>query len=432
MARKIRDSVSAERPRSDINSLLSDIEADLGGQGVVIQRGKHLIGRFDLRRRCGIPSLDIATGGGLPPGLCQIDGPEGTGKNLLVYHYFARVQQVYKQKTRIFMLCMEFPFDKMFAHKIGFRVPFSDAEIEIEQRRRKEKNESPLTKKEIEALQDDTNLGEFVLLRGPAEGNLEAVVRLIADNSFQIGAIDSWDAMLTASEEETPLDDDPRIANPANVQTRWMRKVHAAMAPIKTCPLCWNRNLEFKKLGAGSYTYYCECGWKGKEPYMEENETTIIGIRQVRANLNRASMRSREWKVGGANALKHGKLVDIQLRPGEHIKDKDGNKIGKEIVWEITKGKAGTHEGKTGAFKYYFDPPAVDIDLDMFAWCLNEGIISRAGGTYTVDPQDLGKEPYKFRGQGEVLEALASDQQFKDILWKLMLRKADLTHIRER
>ena len=131
--------------RVDIDELLASIQASLGAQGVVMQRGSDLEGRFDLRRPCGIPSLDIATGGGLPAGgLSQIDGPEGTGKNLLIYHYFAKVQRLYKANTKIFMLCMEFPFDKMFAHKIGFRVPFSDYEIEVERRGRKERAEEPL------------------------------------------------------------------------------------------------------------------------------------------------------------------------------------------------------------------------------------------------------------------------------------------------
>lgn len=422
-------------PKGDFRELLESIQADLGGQGVVMQRGSQMAGRFDLRRRCGIPSLDIATGGGLPCGLNQVDGLDGTGKNLLVYHYFAKTQRVYKGDTRIFMLCMEFPFDKMFAWKVGFKVPFSDEEVGIEQRRRREKNEPPLTKKEIEALQDDTDLGDFVLLRGAAEGNLEAVVRLIASNQCQLGAIDSWDSMLTAPEDETPLGEDPRIASPASIQTRWMKKVQKAMAPRKLCPTpgCWSPNIEFKKTANGGWGYYCPCGWKGHDPYMEENETTIIGIRQVRANLHKMGMHSRDWKVGGSHALKHGKLVDIQLRPGEQLKDKQGNRIGKEINWEITKGKAGTHEGKTGTFKYYFEPPEIDVDLDMFGYCVAEGIITKAGsGNYSIDPQDLGDKQYKFKGQGEVLEALEIDPELKNLLWKLMLRKADLTHIRDR
>jgi len=429
---------SKHSSREDIDELLAGIQADLGSTGVMLQRGRELEGRFDLRRPCGIPALDIATGGGLPAGgLSQIDGPEGTGKNLLIYHYFAKVQKLYKENTRIFMLCMEFPFDKMFAYKVGFRVPFSDYEIGVEQRGRKERGEEPLTKKEVEALQDDTDTGVFVIPRGgSAEGNLEAVVQLISSNKFQLGAIDSWDSMLTAPEEETPLGEDPRIASPASVQTRWMKKVQGALAPKKLCHECRSLDIEFKKTANGGWGYYCSdknCGWKGRDPFLEENETTIIGIRQVRANLHKMGMHSRDWKVGGSHALKHGKLVDIQLRPGEQLKDKDGTRIGKEIVWEITKGKAGTHEGKTGSFKYYFEPPEVDVDLDFFGYCLANGIITKAGTSiYAIDLQNLSDKQYKFKGQGEVLEALADDPELKNMLWRLMLRQANLAHIRNR
>jgi len=414
-------------PKVDTDLLYETITAKLGGYGVVLQRGSELEGRFDLRRPCGIPSLDIATGGGLPAGgLSQIDGPDGAGKNLLIYSYFARIQQLYGDDTRIFMLCMEYPFDKMYARKIGFRVPFSDYEIEVEQRKRREAGEEPLTKQEIKEFQDPTGCGEFLILRGAAEANLDALVEMIWSNAFQIGAVDSWDAMLTAAEESTELADDPRIANASTVQTRWMKKVQGALAPRKRCPECFSLDLEFKKREE-NYSYACKCGWKGKKPFLEENETTIIGIRQVRANLNKTTMRAREWKVTGSWALKHGKLVDIQIRPGEILYTKDGKtKIGKEINFEITKGKAGTHEGKTGAFKYYFDPPEIDIDTDFLNYCTAKGIIRRGGAVYYVGEQ-------KFNGKEELLEAMSDcELGLKNTLWKLMVKDAGLQHVRHK
>lgn len=419
-------------PRADTEALFENLQAELGKYGVVIQRGTDLEGRFDLRRPCGIPSLDIDTGGGLPAGgLSQIDGPDGSGKNMLAYRYCGQVQKLYGDETNVFMLCMEFPFDKEYAAFHGFKVPYSAYEVEVKQRARKEEGLPPFTKKEMDALMDKSGCGTFHLLRGSAEANLDAVVEMIRSNAYQLGIIDSWDSMLTAPEEETDLADDPRIANASSVQTKWMKKVQGALTPRKRCPECFSLELEFKKFGSGNYSYYCKCGWKGKDVFLEENETTIIGIRQVRANMHKMSMRSREYKVGGAWALKHGKLVDIQLRPGEGIMSKDGKtKIGKEINYEITKGKAGTHEGKKGMIRYFFGPPEVDVDHNFFTTATASGVIRRGGSVYYVD-QDEG-EPLKFQGQGALLSAIADLPDLKNLLWKRLLHQAGLHHVRHR
>jgi RecA/RadA recombinase len=371
--------------------------------------------------------LDIHTGGGLPAGgLSQVDGPEGAGKNLLIYHYFAQAQKIYGDDTNLFMLCMEFPFDKMFARKIGFRVPFSDYEIGVEMRRRKEAGREPLTKEEIKELQDETGCGRFHVMRGCAEANLDAVVAMIESNAYQLGAIDSWDAMLTAWEDETDLSEDARMASASSVQTRWMRKVHGALTPRHYCPQCGSLTMEHKKTNSGSYNWYCrggDCNWKGKLPKLDEIETTVIGVRQVRANMKKTQY-GREWKIGGSWALKHGKLVDIQVRQTDIIKAGEV-KIGKEIGWELVKGKAGTHEGPKGTFKYFFEPPSIDVDFDFYTYCTANNIIHRAGSSYTFGDT-------KFKGKAEVLDALADDPEFKKQLWQAMLEHANLQHVRYR
>jgi len=136
----------------------------------------------------------------------------------------------------------------------------------------------------------------------------------------------------------------------------------------------------------------------------------------------KGGMYAREYKVGGAWALKHGKLIDIQLRPGEPIKLRD-EKVGKEIKWELTKGKAGTHEGKTGSFRYYFNPPEIDLDFDFFTYCAANEILSRAGANYSF-------EDMKFRGKDELLAAMSDDANLKTRLWAAMLHTAGLSHIR--
>lgn len=425
-------------PRSDPNLLIRTLQAVLGGEGVVIQRANEVEGRMDLRRPSGIPSLDIACGGGLPAGgLSQIDGPEGVGKNLLLNHYFAENQRIYGDDSNIFMLCLEFNYDKFFGRACGVQVGLSDYEVRAEGRRRHVAGEPTLHQDEIDELRREK--GNFHIFRGSAaEKLLDGVVDAVRINSYQVGGIDSWDAMLTVADEEKDLIDAAKVADASGIQTRWMRKVQAALTPQKICPVCYARPLGFKSRET-NYKYECpnqDCGWSGQDPYMWENETTLIGIRQVRANLQRATMRSREYKVGGAWALKHGKLIDIQLRRGEIIKDpKTDEHIAKEIHWEITKGKAGTHEGKRGTYSLSFDPLRINVSKDTVNYCLQHDIIRfekkkwviRHGGAieHYEDPIVIDTK--------EMLYQMADvEESIRRGLFMLMLTDAGLGYVRHK
>lgn len=419
--------VEVERvPNVDTDELTDMLERRYGGEGVVIQRARDLETRFDLRRPCGIPRLDIACGGGLPAGgLSQIDGPEGVGKNFLLNLYFAQCQKLYGEDARMFMLCLEFPFDKWYARACGVKVPLSDYEIQVEQRKRQKEDKPLLTDAEAAELQ--TGVGKFYILRGPeAEALLDLTVEYVKSNAFQIGAVDSWDSMLTAPEEEKDLSEDAKVANASNVQTRWMKKIQGALTPKKVCPICESHPLNHSK-GVWSCANG-DCGWKGKEPKNQENETTLVGIRQVRARMSRTSMRQRAWQVGGAWALKHGKLIDIQLRPSDRIML--SNKwVGKEITWELVKGKAGTHEGKSGVYRYYFNPPEVDVVFDLVNLCVQENLIRSGGAYYTIV---AGEESTRFKGKAALVDALEEDDELRNSLWHAALIKAGLGQVRHR
>jgi hypothetical protein len=50
-------------------------------------------------------------------------------------------------------------------------------------------------------------------------------------------------------------------------------------------------------------------------------------------------------------------LASVELNKSSLIRaDEKGPIIGREVRWEITKGKAGTHDGKKGYFNYYHVP----------------------------------------------------------------------------
>lgn len=418
---------SSKIPRDNPEDLLGMFEANVGGEGVIIQRGQEVEGRMDLRRPSGIISLDVACSGGLPAGgLSQIDGSDGVGKNLLLNHYFARCQKTYGEECNILMVCFEALYDKVFGRKCGVRVALSPYEIDVEQRKRKAKGKPLMTEKEIETARTD-QVGKFHIIRGNvAEKMLQVVADAVAANTYQIIGVDSWDAMLPDAENKKELEDNAKVAGASGVQTRWMSKVFGALTPQKICPECFDRPLGFKNAGEGRYNYICpnkSCGWKGKKPYMWENETTIIGIRQVRANLNKMGMHSRDTKVGGSHALRHGKMIDIELRRGESIM-KSNHKIGKEVNWEITKGKAGTHEGIKGVFSYFYDPPKIAVVDDLVHLALAKEVICGGGkGGYVFDGHKLGK-------QDDLVAAIENDGKLRAAVRKAVLGKLDLGHIR--
>ena len=413
-------------PRVDTNELLDSLQAKLGGDGVVLQRGEEIEGRFDLRRPSGITQLDLACGGGFPAGgLSQIDGLDGIGKNLLLNHYLAKQQRIYKENTNLGMVCLEGAFDKLFARAVGVKVALSNYEIEAIGRVRHLKGQPELTSDEADEFKEQ--IGNFHVFRGAAaEKILEGVVDWVACNSYQIIGIDSWDAMLTIAEENKDLEDNAKVADASNIQTRWMKKIFGALAPQKICPNCFSRPLGFKIFGKGGYSYECgnkDCGWKGLRPFMWENETTIIGLRQVRANM-KAYGHAREYRTTGAYALRHGKMIDVQLRKGKPIMVKD-REVGKEIVWELTKGKAGTHEGLTGTYSYYFNPPQIDVAADLENYCLTNDIITYGGAKVGFQLGEM-----KLGTKEEMQRRIEEDEEFQAILRIEAIKFAGQGHVR--
>lgn len=122
----------------------------------------------------------------------------------------------------------------------------------------------------------------------------------------------------------------------------------------------------------------------------------------------------------------------MQLRPGEVKRHATtGLKIWKEINWELIKGKAGTHEGKTGAYKYYFDPPEVDFATDMVNWCKHANVVQYIGRKWVVNIEVAEGEDLLTFGSAEALQrAVEEDRELQRALWAAMLRAAKLDHVR--
>lgn len=419
-------------PKPDPAKVIRDINMRFGDAGPIIRAANQAWDASDLRRPCGIPSLDLATGGGLVAGkVHQVDGPESTGKNYLLYRYFAEAQRRYGNRAVLAMCCFESFVDKQFAQVCGCKIAMSKYDIEVTNVARAARGEAPLTKKEEKEALECPGVGEFHIFEGPSERVLDGVVEAVKANIYQIIGIDSWDAMMTVPEEKAALDEVPQVASPATVQTRWSKKILDAFNPIFRCAKCGYAPLEKKVTNyqLQNYKYECpDCKWKGEDPETEVNETTVYCVRQVRAKISMGGGKQygRAYKTDGANALQHLNHIRISLHPGSALKD-GKIKIGKEVNWEISKAKAGAREGRTGSFTLYFDPIEVDIAGDMLAQCLaHEVIIQEKGGYYNVPDVEMDR----VHGKENILEMIEQEPELRELLRELLYIKADLAHLR--
>lgn len=323
---------------------------------------------YDLRRPCGITQLDIATGGGIPAGgLAQITGANGVGKTALMWKYFAMHQKIYGEASSLLYVPVEFlPDWRHIRQRYGIRMSLPPAMVDRTDADRVARGLPPMTKAERNDLLYG-GIGEFHVLRADtSEKLLDATIEAIDSNAFGIIAIDSISIMIPHAEAKLDtLEDEPVQAANAKLLTRFMQRFHPTTLGVKSDVL-----------------------------------TTTIAIAQVRANRKKSEMVSymARWEkdetaVGGANAVKHGKLVDITLWPGSKVKDPANkeNILGKEVKWEITKGKGGSRDNLFGTYTYWYDDAKADDIGTIVEVGVRHGVCLEAGGNLTFINKDTGE-----------------------------------------
>ena len=430
--KKVRKVKEFERPSA--RDVVDFINLRVGNTGPVIRSAGDSWNVFDLRRPCGILALDLNTGGGLPAGgLSQLDGPESVGKNMLMYHHMAQIQKLYGHNACVAMACLEMPLDKRFAQMCGVRIAMSAYDIDVENRSREKRHEPPMTIDEVREAREIPTVGEFLILdQGGAEAILEGTLELVKSNRCQLIGLDSWDSILTIKEQTTAMGDVPQVASPANLQTQFMKKLcDDALRPIYRCADCGGAPLkkEVVSYDTRNYRYACEyCGWKGLDPEVEVNESTILAIRQVRAKINLMGKSfGRKYQTGGAHARRHGNLVRISLHAGKVIREggEKGPAIGKEVNWEIPKGKTGAKEKGAGAISLFYQPLRYDIHNDLIKTCLELGVIERSGAFLDIPCLDT-----KIRGKNNLLTLLEEDPGVISALREAAYIAFGLDHVR--
>lgn len=329
-------------------SSLDEVIAKVNKQAkkTVLKRASEASNPFLLRRPFGITSIDCATGGGIPAGgITQIAAPEGIGKNAMSNMVISQVQRLYGEDACIAWIWLEVPYDKDHARINGVMVPSSDEDIHFENMERLKRGVDPLNDDQVARRR--ASVGEFLIGdEGNTERRLQAVLDLIADNRCQVIVLDSIASVVSKYRVETEMDGEPRQSANAWLLSEFQR-------------MCWHH---FANPSRGSM-----------------NTTSMIVINQVRANRNKRSAFDREWTVGGPWAIKHGKLLDVTLMRGGRIPaDSKKPPKGKWVRWEVTKGKAGCHEGGKGEVAYYFKN-GFDIYQDLVSTADSMGLLIRQG-----------------------------------------------------
>ena len=331
-------------PVTELNKKVAALEARLNRspevKGAKVMTSLELApNTYFLRRPSGIITLDVDTGGGLPAGgLSYLSGPDGAGKTFLLYKYMGMNQRIYGERSVLALAVSEAAPDHFFMRKCGMQVAIPEEMIEERVYLRKHLGMIPFTKQELASFRAKT-VGHVKLMRGAnGEELLGGVLECFESKVFDIIGLDSISAVLPEADAGKDLDEAAKRAAAAGMLTRF-------------------------------FQHYLN----GTTGYYGVNPTTVIFTSQVRSNSKKAEAPAHiqkylpDYAPQGAWAAKHGKLIDILVKPGAKEKEDTvvqpiGSEVkktkrvqtGKAVSYEVLKGKAGVHEGITGEFDFHF------------------------------------------------------------------------------
>lgn len=385
----------------------------------VIATADKVANPYFLRHPTGIMDLDIDLAGGLPPGVTMISGPDGVGKSHLLYRTMAMHQRIFGESAAIALAAVEAPIDHFFLRKLGVIIAVPDEAIDERHEWRKRQGLPGFTKDDIKELK--RQIGTFLDITGAdMEDTLMTIQNLLEDdrfrhpdNQFGIIGVDSLNAMIPKAWAAVDIDEEQR----RGAQSIAIQRFFAQMYPIWT-------SLD-------------------RPPLF----TSLIFTQQVRSNAAKATAPSHIAKflpdfapAMGSYAARHGKLVDILLYTGGKSKEKlsEEERKGrtakaetseKVLGWEITKGKAGTHEGITGEVVFDFGTEDyIDLQRTILQAGMVHGVLQEKAGTFTfIDPATgLDSETIKDIPADEFLNQIKADPKLEMDLRQSVLRAADI------
>jgi recombination protein RecA len=363
---------------------------------------------YYLRRSTGILGLDIEMGGGWHAGgVAQVYGGESVGKTYLVFQTAGEVQRHYGDDAAILVVSTEIRPDKSFARKAGFRVAYSEKEVQHYEEIRAARGQDRFTEEEIHDLMYQP--GKVVVVTGETgEKSLDVAYEALSAGLFQLVIIESLGALLSSDQQHGDVGD--RTYGGSSVMlTNFMNKVYPLFIMDR--------------------------------PDGSMLETSVIGINQARAIIGGNPKGPKERAAAGAYAWKHAQLISLELNKSSSIKGEEkGPTIGREVRWVIAKGKVGTHDGKSGKYDFYHVPTTdpvfwADVELNGSTWGIDRisemvttssrlGVIDRNGAWYTWTHE--GKVLAKAQGAEKMADILVNDEELQLLLREECLIKAGL------
>lgn len=388
---------------------LADRKAKLEAlKSVADSRGYHLVSASDsessyyLRRPTGITSLDIKLKGGFPAGTpCVLSGPDGAGKDMLLWMTCAEQQRIYGDDFACMIYLTEFKMDKVFMKDIcGFHIGFTDQEIDELNELRARVDKDPLTEEEEEWYRKQTGIVSIVEPPNADKG-FDAIADGLHLGIYQVLIINSLGNLDTyAKQQKDSLEEHAQQASPASLLARFTPRCKSAL----NSPL---RDLDGKVI----------IDENGKAL---RNESLLLLVDQVRAdrhantNTKDKRERTRYISASGSWALKHDKAIELQLHKGSKIGDKDTKGkfkiMGVERDYEVVKGKFGLHEGITGSFPVINDR-GVDREADLLHVAIDCGVIHQGGAYFSYD----GESAWRVQGKEKAIEELKDEMTFVEI-----------------
>lgn len=343
---------------------------------------------YFLRRPTGITQLDIDLGGGWPAGgVSCLTGIDNAGKSTLLYLTCAMHQRIYGDNSFIAIAQVEDNPDFDWMRKVGFIVAYPESVIAQREADRKRRGLPPFTKEELADFR--RQIGQVDIILAPTgEEIMAGVLDAVALRTYGIVAVDSVSALQSASEAAiSDFDKFPQQSADAMLLTRF-----------------------FKKLKPHYNGYY------------GINNTSLLVTQQMRSNRAKASMMPHMAKFApdvvatGANALKHGKLIDCLLSKGQKQRergneDEKGQVLGRTNHYRLIKGKAGTHDELHGEYTTTYEK-LFEVERTVLAQGMRFGAITETASLITVhkngsDDTLAARVPFE-----EFLDRLRNDVEF--------------------